>query len=287
MQHPHRFILTLSCPDVRGIVHRVTGFLAQHGGFILESAQFGDEDTEQFFMRVDFALEKNDVSLEALSAAFAAEVAAPFAMRWQMVPKARKPRVLIMVSQHGHCLQDLLYRTSAGQLAIEVPAIISNHQALEPIASHYQIPFHHWPVDATSRPAQEKSVLALMEKESIDLLVLARYMQILSPSMCQSLVGRAMNIHHSFLPSFKGARPYHQAYARGVKLIGATAHYVTTDLDEGPIIEQEVARVDHTQTPQQLAAIGADIEASVLARAVKYHSEHRVFLNGQKTVVFK
>jgi len=287
MQHPHRFILTLSCPDARGIVHRVTGFLAQHGGFILESAQFGDEDTERFFMRVDFALERGDVSLESLSANFSAEVAHPFSMRWQMVAKARKSRVLIMVSQHGHCLHDLLYRVSTGQLPVEVPAIISNHDALEPIASHYQIPFHHWPVGESSKLSQEKSVLALMEKESIDLLVLARYMQILSPAMCEQVAGRAINIHHSFLPSFKGAKPYQQAYMRGVKLIGATAHYVTTDLDEGPIIEQEVARVDHTQTPDELSAMGRDIESMVLARAVKYHSEHRVFLNGQKTVVFK
>ncbi|MCE2927019.1 MAG: formyltetrahydrofolate deformylase [Rickettsiales bacterium] len=287
MQHQHRFILTLSCPDVRGIVHQVTGFLASHNGFILESAQFGDESTERFFMRVDFALDEALSDLKMFKQAFQSQIAGPFNMQWHLVPKEQKSRVLIMVSQYGHCLHDLLYRHSTKQLPIEVAAIVSNHSVMESIAAHYQIPFHYWPVDEKSKAAQEKSVLGLMEKEAIDLLILARYMQILSPAMCEAVAGRAINIHHSFLPSFKGAKPYQQAYTRGVKLIGATAHYVTTDLDEGPIIEQEVARVDHTHTPDELSAIGRDIECSVLARAAKYHSEHRVFLNGQKTVVFR
>ncbi|MDE3061090.1 MAG: formyltetrahydrofolate deformylase, partial [Pseudomonadota bacterium] len=269
MMIDHRYILTLSCRDVRGIVAAVTGFLAEHFCFIIESAQFGDESTGTFFMRVDFAVEKGGPGEEALKKLFQDKVAGRFAMQWQMVGKQRKSRVLIMVSKYGHCLNDLLYRHSTGQLAIEIPAIVSNHEDWKQVAADWHgIPFHYLPVN-DSKARQEAAVLGLIEKHNIDVVVLARYMQILSEEMCKELQGRAINIHHSFLPSFKGAKPYHQAFSRGVKLIGATAHYVTTDLDEGPIIEQEVARVDHTQTPEDLAAIGHDIECLVLARALR------------------
>jgi len=280
-----RFILTLSCRDVRGIVAAVTGFLAEHYGFIIESAQFGDASTGQFFLRIEFALETDAVSENDLKKMFDAQVARRFAMRWHIADKQAKSRVMILVSKLGHCLNDLLYRRATDQLAIEVPAIVSNHKDLKHVADWHGLPFHHLP--AENKAKQEAQILALVEEHKVDVVVLARYMQILSPELCQTLQGRAINIHHSFLPSFKGARPYTQAFDRGVKLIGATAHYVTTDLDEGPIIEQEVARVDHTHQPDDLAAIGRDTECHVLARALKYHIEHRVLLNGAKTVVFK
>jgi formyltetrahydrofolate deformylase len=282
------YILTLSCNDARGIVAAVTGFLAEHYGFITESAQFGDESTGRFFMRVDFSIEAGGPDFEKLRWQFEEKVATHFGMQWQMVDKHRKSRALIMVSQQGHCLNDLLYRYKTGQLAIEIPAIVSNHESWRQAAQWHDIPFHHLPINGdAAKPAQEAKILALVESLDIDVVILARYMQILSAELCAKLQSRAINIHHSFLPSFKGAKPYEQAFGRGVKLIGATAHYVTTDLDEGPIIEQEVARVDHTQTPDDLTAIGRDIECAVLARALKYHTEHRVLLNGKKTVVFK
>ena len=282
-----RYILTLSCKDVRGIVAAVTGFLAEHYGFIIESAQFGDDSTGQFFMRVEFALEPAGPGEDELSKLFNDKVEKRFAMQWQLMGKHHKSRVLIMVSKHGHCLNDLLYRHTTGQLAIDVPAIISNHEDLKHIAEWHDIPFFHIPVVGGDKAGQEAKVLEIANRYAIDVVVLARYMQILSAQMCEQLQGRAINIHHSFLPSFKGARPYHQAFDRGVKLIGATAHYVTTDLDEGPIIEQEVARVDHTHQSDDLVAIGRDTECQVLARALKYHTEHRVLLNGHKTVVFR
>ena len=290
MTHTQHYILTLSCRDTRGIVAGVTNFLAESFGFILESAQFGDESTERFFMRVDFALEQGAPAIEALRLKFEAQVAKRFAMDWQIVDKKAKSRVLILVSKYGHCLNDLLYRHATGQLNIEIPAIISNHTDWEHVARWHDIPFYHFPLDgrdAARKAAQESHILSLVGQYAVDTVVLARYMQILSADMCQALAGRAINIHHSFLPSFKGAKPYQQAFDRGVKLIGATAHYVTTDLDEGPIIEQEVARVDHTHQPDDLAAIGRDLECQALARALKYHTEHRVFLNGRKTVVFR
>jgi formyltetrahydrofolate deformylase len=280
-----RFILTLSCKDVRGIVASVTSFLAEHYGFIIESAQFGDASTGQFFLRIEFSLESEHVSEDDLKRMFDAQVAKHFAMQWQITGKGAKSHVLIMVSKLGHCLNDLLYRCTTGQLAIEVPAIISNHGDLKHIADWHDIPFYHIPAEGKAK--QEAQILEIVQSHAIDVVVLARYMQILSADMCKKLEGRAINIHHSFLPSFKGARPYHQAFDRGVKLIGATAHYVTTDLDEGPIIEQEVARVDHTHQPDDLAAIGRDTECHVLAKALKYHIEHRVLLNGSKTVVFR
>ncbi|MFZ4124674.1 MAG: formyltetrahydrofolate deformylase [Rickettsiales bacterium] len=275
------YILTLSCADTRGIVASVTGFLAEHDGFIIESTQFGDPSTQRFFMRVHFSADKD------VSAQFAQKVADAFAMDWQLHDTSIKPRVLLMVSQHLHCLNDVLHRYRTGRLAIEIPAVISNHEAARGMVEWHGVPFHHLPVDAKNKSAQEAALWEIITREKIDVVVLARYMQILSPELSAKLRGKAINIHHSFLPSFKGAKPYHQAYARGVKLIGATAHYVTDDLDEGPIIEQEVERVDHSNSPDALASIGHDIESLVLARALKYHIERRVLLNGSKTVVFR
>lgn len=282
-----RYILTLSCDDVRGIVAAVTGFLAENHGFIIESAQFGDSSTQAFFLRIEFTVEQAGPTMDALKKRFHDQVAERFNMTWQIADKDRKSRVLIMVSKFGHCLNDLLYRYATQQLAIEIPAIISNHKDWEKAASWHNIPFYHCPMEQGKKAEQESKVMDIIKRHDIDVVVLARYMQVLSADMCEKLSGRAINIHHSFLPSFKGARPYQQAFDRGVKLIGATAHYVTTDLDEGPIIEQEVARVDHTNTPEDLTAIGRDTECLVLARALKFHTEHRVLLNGHKTVVFK
>ena len=281
-----RHILTLSCKDARGIVAAVTTFLADNFGFIIESAQFGDASTGQFFMRVEFALEQGASDTQALEKKFEVALAQRFGMQWQMVPKARKSRVLVMVSRYGHCLNDIIYRYSTAQLPIEIPAIVSNHEDWRHVAQWHDIPFHYLPVDKSAL-SHEHALLEIIAREKIDVVVLARYMQILSPELCKKLAGKAINIHHSFLPSFKGAKPYQQAFDRGVKLIGATAHYVTDALDEGPIIEQEIARVDHAHQPDDLAAIGHDIECVVLARALKYVSEHRVLLNGQKTVVFR
>jgi formyltetrahydrofolate deformylase len=282
-----RFILTLSCQDVRGIVAAVTGFLSENHGFIIESAQFGDSSTCTFFLRIEFTVEEAGPTIDALKKRFHDQVAERFGMQWQIVDKARKSRVLVMVSKFGHCLNDLLYRHATQQLAIEIPAIVSNHTDWEKVAQWHHIPFYHYPVEAGEKADQENKIRQVIKRHDIDVVVLARYMQVLSADLCETLSGKAINIHHSFLPSFKGARPYQQAFDRGVKLIGATAHYVTTDLDEGPIIEQEVARVDHTHTPEDLTAIGRDTECLVLARALKLHTEHRVLLNGHKTVVFK
>ena len=278
------YILTLSCPDRRGIVHAVTGFLLARGGNIEEAAQFNDHDTGLFFMRVQFTCA--DAPAERLRAELA-EFAAGFEMRWGLYPLAEPMRTVIFVSKEGHCLNDLLFRWKSGLLPLDIRAIISNHRDFYQLAASYNVPFHHIALTRANKEQAEARQMEIIEAEGAELVVLARYMQILSTPMCQRLAGRAINIHHSFLPSFKGAKPYYQAHDRGVKLIGATAHYVTADLDEGPIIEQDVARVDHTDAVEDLTAVGRDTESQVLARAVKWHGEHRVLLNGHRTVVFK
>lgn len=289
MTYPE-YILTLSCIDQRGIVHRVSGFLAEYGCNIIDSAQFGDAQSRLFFMRVHFASEDASIGDKTLREKFGA-LAASMQMNWQLHDARNKPRLLLMVSKIGHCLNDLLFRYKTGLLPVEISAIVSNHTDFYQLAASYNIPFHHLPVAAGAssemRRAQEQRIMEIIKANDIDLVVLARYMQILSPEMCAELKGLAINIHHSFLPSFKGAKPYYQAHDRGVKLIGATAHFVTSDLDEGPIIEQDVERVDHAMDPETLTAIGRDVECVVLARAVKWFVEHRVLLNGHKTVVFK
>jgi formyltetrahydrofolate deformylase len=281
-----RFILKLSCPDQAGIVHAVTGYLLAQGGNILTSAQHGDADHRRFFMRIEF---EAAADVGAMRAAFE-PLAKTLQMDWQLVARATKTRVLLLVSKLGHCLNDLLFRVQTGHLPIEIPAIVSNHRDFYQLAASHNIPFHHFPLLNASeeqKQAQERKIREVVEDNQIDLVVLARYMQILSPELCDFLSGRAINIHHSFLPSFKGAKPYHQAYERGVKLIGATAHYVTSHLDEGPIIEQEVARIDHSLPPEQLVAMGRDVECVTLARAIQWHAEHRVLMNGNRTVVFR
>ncbi|MDE2147378.1 MAG: formyltetrahydrofolate deformylase [Burkholderiales bacterium] len=292
-----QFVLTLACRDTQGIVHAVSGLLYQAGCNIVDSQQFGDLEGEDatglFFMRVHFQAPPHLASTATLATLFE-HTRQQFGMEVRLYALAARPRLLLMVSQHGHCLNDLLFRCQSGSLAVDIPAIVSNHRRFEGLAASYGIPFHHLPlaagadgrVAAEAKRAQEQQVEALIERERIDLVVLARYMQILSPEFCRALAGRAINIHHSFLPSFKGARPYFQAHARGVKLIGATAHYVTADLDEGPIIEQDVQRVNHTQSAEDYTAAGRDIECMVLARAVRWHVEHRVLVNGHKCVVF-
>jgi formyltetrahydrofolate deformylase len=283
------FVLTLSCEDTLGIVHAVTGFLVDHGCNIVDSAQFGDPDTHRFFMRVAFTCPPaaaGELTAQALRAAFA-PVAERFGMTHEIRDLAVKQRVAIMVSRYGHCLNDLLYRYESGDLAVEIPAIISNHRDFAGLAASYGVPFHYLPVTPQTQAATEAALLEIVARERVDLLVLARYMRILSDATCRQLTGRAINIHHSFLPSFKGANPYAQAYARGVKLIGATAHYVTSDLDEGPIIEQDVERVDHAAAVADFVAIGRDIECRVLAKAVKFHVAQRVLPNGPRTVVFR
>ncbi|MBU1442207.1 MAG: formyltetrahydrofolate deformylase [Gammaproteobacteria bacterium] len=278
------YILTLSCPDRVGIVHAVSGFLLEQGGNIEEAAQYNDHGTGLFFMRVRFACGDHS---EAVLAERISVLAGNFAMQWKLHAAAEPVKTVILVSKEGHCLNDLLFRCKSGLLAIDVRAIISNHRDFYQLAASYNIPFHHIPVTAATKAQGEARQLEIIESEGADLVVLARYMQILSNGLCERLAGRAINIHHSFLPSFKGAKPYYQAHDRGVKLIGATAHYVTADLDEGPIIEQDVERVDHTDTVDTLTARGRDTETQVLARAVKWHSEHRVLLNGHRTVVFR
>ena len=280
----HAYVLTLSCPDRRGIVHAVSGFLLEHGGNIEEAAQYNDHDTGLFFMRVQFACDSlDDAALRARLAPFAE----PFGMQWQLHTTSQPMRTVIMVSKEGHCLNDLLFRWKSGLLPLDIRAIVSNHREFYQLAASYNVPFHHIPVTAATKPQAEAKQYEIIEAEGAELVVLARYMQVLSDDLCRKLAGRAINIHHSFLPSFKGAKPYYQAHDRGVKLIGATAHYVTADLDEGPIIEQDVARVDHSATVEDLTAVGRDTESQVLARAVKWHSEHRILLNGHKTVIFK
>lgn len=281
----HVYVLTLSCADQRGIVFDVARFLIEHGGNILSSQQFDDQASASFFMRVEFEV-LDGPGLVTLREGFAS-VAGRFAMTWQMHDAGEKYRLLLMVSRFGHCLNDLLFRHSIGALNAEISVIVSNHRDFEGLATAHGVAFEHLPVTPDTKGAAERRLLDLVEGHGVHLVVLARYMQVLSDDLCKRLEGRAINIHHGLLPSFKGARPYHQAHSRGVKLIGATAHYVTADLDEGPIIEQEVARVDHTMDPEHLAAVGRDVECQALARAVQWHCEQRVLLNGQRTVVFR
>ncbi|MER5772398.1 formyltetrahydrofolate deformylase [Streptomyces sp. NPDC001985] len=279
-----QYVLTLACPDKQGIVHAVSSYLFITGCNIEDSQQFGDQDTGLFFMRVHFSAEA-PVTVDKLRASFAA-VGDSFQMDWQIHLAEEPMRIVLMVSRFGHCLNDLLFRSSIGALPVEIAAVVSNHTDFAELVSSYNIPFRHIPVTRENKPQAEAELLELVRAERVELVVLARYMQVLSDGLCRELSGRIINIHHSFLPSFKGAKPYHQAHARGVKLIGATAHYVTADLDEGPIIEQEVERVGHGVTPEQLVAVGRDVECQALARAVKWHAEHRILLNGRRTVVF-
>jgi formyltetrahydrofolate deformylase len=278
------YILTLSCPDRRGIVHAVSGFLLERGGNIEEAAQYNDHDTGLFFMRVQFACDQHTFDDLKLQLKFFAE---PLQMAWKLHATTQPMKTVILVSKEGHCLNDLLFRWKSGLLPVDIRAIVSNHREFYQLAASYNVPFHHIAVSKDNKAQAEAKQLEIIEAEGAELVVLARYMQILSDDLCRKLAGRAINIHHSFLPSFKGAKPYYQAHDRGVKLIGATAHYVTADLDEGPIIEQDVARADHSKTVEDLTAMGRDTESQVLARAVKWHSEHRVLLNGHKTVIFK
>ncbi|NML50174.1 formyltetrahydrofolate deformylase [Streptomyces sp. R302] len=279
-----QYVLTISCPDKQGIVHAVSSYLFITGCNIEDSQQFGDRDTGLFFMRVHFSAEA-PVTVEKLRASFAA-VGDSFQMDWQIHRADERMRVVLMVSKFGHCLNDLLFRSSIGALPVEIVAVVSNHTDFAELVASYDIPFRHIPVTKETKAEAEAELLALVEESNVELVVLARYMQVLSDELCKRLSGRIINIHHSFLPSFKGAKPYHQAHARGVKLIGATAHYVTADLDEGPIIEQEVERVGHEVTPDQLVAIGRDVECQALARAVKWHAERRILPNGRRTVIF-
>ncbi|MGA8247028.1 MAG: formyltetrahydrofolate deformylase [Nocardioides sp.] len=279
------FVLLLVCPDRPGIVHAVSGWLVEHGGNIVESQQFGDAQAGLFFMRIDFSLER-PAEATALRADFAG-IADGFGMDFDLWDSAAPYRTLIMVSKQLHCLNDLLFRTTTRSLQIEIPAVVSNHRDAEPLVRSYGLDFHHIPVTPETKQEAERQLLGLVDDLGIHLVVLARYMQVLSDDACRALTGRAINIHHSFLPSFKGARPYHQAFDRGVKLVGATAHYVTADLDEGPIIEQDVTRVDHTYSQDELVTAGRDVEAQVLARAVRWHTQSRVMLNGHRTVVFR
>ena len=298
MSQAHQFVLTLACKDAKGIVHAVSGLLYQAGCNIVDSQQFGDlegdDATGLFFMRVHFQAPPQLADATTLASLFE-HTRQQFGMQVHFHALATNQRVLLMVSQHGHCLNDLLFRWKSGSLRVDIPAIVSNHRSFEALAASYGIPFHHLPlaagkdgkVSAETKRAQEQQIESLIAAERVDLVVLARYMQILSQPFCEALAGRAINIHHSFLPSFKGARPYFQAHARGVKLIGATAHYVTADLDEGPIIEQDVQRVDHSLSAEDFTAVGRDIESMVLARAVRWQVEHRVLINGHKCVVFR
>ena len=281
------FVLTLTCPDRAGIVHAVTGLLVEQRGNILESQQFSDLAENRFFMRVRFAIEGAGAeTLERLRSAFA-PVAERWGMTWELWDAGAPYRTLILVSKFSHCLNDLLFRWSSGSLQIDVVGVVSNHPDCERLVASYGVPYHHVPVTADTKADAEKRLLELVDDEGVDLVVLARYMQALSDDTCRRLTGKAINIHHSFLPSFKGARPYHQAFDRGVKLVGATAHYVTGDLDEGPIVEEDVMRVDHRFDAAELAAAGRDVESQVLSRAVRWHAESRVLLNGSKTVVFR
>ena len=278
------FVLTLSCPDKPGIVYAVSSFLVQHSANIIASQQYGEPDGGLFFMRVHFSVPQPGRATAELERDFT-WVAEAFHMTWQLHDKSERIKTLLMVSQLGHCLNDLLFRWRSGSLPIDITGVVSNHEAYRDLTESYKLPFHYIPVTPASKPAAEAKLLSLIDETQTQLVVLARYMQILSTEVCKRVEGRMINIHHSFLPSFKGARPYHQAYGKGVKLVGATAHYVTPDLDEGPIIEQGLVRVDHSYTPERLVEAGRDVEAQVLARAVTWHAEHRVLLNGNRTVV--
>jgi len=278
------FILTLSCPDKPGIVYAVSSFLVQHSANIIDSQQYGEPDGGLFFMRVHFSVPPPGRPTAELERDFS-WVAEAFHMAWRIHAATERIRTLLMVSQLGHCLNDLLFRWKSGSLPIDITGVVSNHETFRDLTESYRLPFHYIPVTPDTKPAAEARLLALIDETKTELIVLARYMQILSTEVCKRVEGRMINIHHSFLPSFKGAKPYHQAHAKGVKLVGATAHYVTPDLDEGPIIEQGLMRVDHSYSAQRLAEAGRDVEAQVLARAVTWHAEHRVLLNGNRTVV--
>ncbi len=279
------FSLLLVCPDRKGIVAAVAGFLSDHDASIVEAKQFNDQLTRRFYMRAVFtAVGPRFVEVEQLRSQFA-KLASDYEMTWQIEDTARRIRVLIAVSKLGHCLNDLLHRWRSGVLPVDIVGVVSNHEDLRDLVEWHRIPYHYLPVTAATREQQEATMMELFSGYQADLMVLARYMQILSNDLCRSLAGRCINIHHSFLPSFKGARPYHQAYERGVKIIGATAHYVTPDLDEGPIIEQAVERVGHEHTPERFQEIGRDLEAIVLSRAVRWHAERRILLDGQRSVI--
>ena len=281
-----KYVLTLSCPDQPGIVAEVSGLLAESGCNITSSDQYGDEKSGCFFMRVAFTPNTEGHTCDSLKAAIS-PLGDKFTMQWTLHNASKPQRVLIMVSKFDHCLMDILYRKERGALFMDVPAVISNHKQAYKLTASYDIQYHHWPVSPETKDQQEQKLLNLIDDEKIDLIVLARYMQVLSNKACEKLAGKVINIHHSFLPSFKGAAPYQQAFEKGVKLIGATAHYVTADLDEGPIIEQNVARVNHAMTASDMVAAGRDVERVTLAEALKLHLEHRVLINGSKTVVFK
>ncbi|MET3904677.1 formyltetrahydrofolate deformylase [Paenarthrobacter sp. 4246] len=279
-------VLTLDCPEGPGIVHAVSGFLLEHGCDIIDNKQFGDRAEGHFFMRVHFASDGDASTVDALREAFA-PVGDKYSMNWQLQPQGYKRRVLIMVSKFGHCLNDLLFRARIGELPIDVVGVVSNHTDHQGLAEWHGIPFFHIPVTAATKPAAEGRLLEIIDELDVELIVLARYMQVLSDDLARKLDGRAINIHHSFLPSFKGAKPYHQAYARGVKTVGATAHYVNGELDEGPIIAQQVVEVDHTFGPDDLVAAGRDTECKALSNAVRWHCEGRIILNGNRTIVLK
>jgi len=284
---PHQYVLTVACPEANGIVRAVSDFLYQRGATISEAAQHRDPVIDRFFMRVELEEQEVDLpSVEKLDEDFAS-LAQQFEMQWEFFDLRYKPRVLLAVSRHGHCLVDILHRWSSGVLPAEVVGVVSNHNDMRDITEWYGLPYYHLPVTTQTKDEQEGQILEVIEAQQVDVLALARYMQILSPRLCEAMAGRAINIHHSFLPGFKGANPYRQAYMRGVKIIGATAHYVTTDLDEGPIIEQSVERIDHNFDIEELVQIGRDAECAAFARALKWHCEHRIIINGNKTVVFK
>jgi formyltetrahydrofolate deformylase len=286
-RQPHQYVLTVSCPEANGIVRAVSDFLFQRGATISEAAQHRDPVIDRFFMRVEFEEQEVDLpSVEKLNEDFA-ELASHFEMKWEFFDLRHKPRLLLAVSRHGHCLVDILHRWSSGVLPADVVGVVSNHDDMRDMTEWYGLPYYHLPVTADTKAEQEGKILDIIAEQQVDVLGLARYMQILSPRLCEAMAGRAINIHHSFLPGFKGANPYRQAYMRGVKIIGATAHYVTTDLDEGPIIEQSVERIDHNFDIEELVQIGRDAECAAFARALKWHCEHRIIINGNKTVVFK
>ena len=278
------YVLTVTCPTTRGIVAAIANYLADQGCNITDSSQYDDLLTGQFFMRVTFASETG-AGLAELQAGFA-PVADSFAMKWAMHDAGAKMKVLLMVSNFGHCLNDLLYRWRIGALPIDIVGVVSNHMTYQKVVVNHDLPFHHIKVTKENKPQAEARLMEVVEESGAELIVLARYMQILSDALCQKMSGRIINIHHSFLPSFKGANPYKQAFERGVKLIGATSHYVTADLDEGPIIEQDTVRITHAQSPDDYVSLGRDVEAQVLARAIHAHVQHRTFINGNKTVVF-
>jgi formyltetrahydrofolate deformylase len=287
MANNKEFIFIMTCPDTVGIVAAVTTFIMNQGGFICSSSHYGDPSTNRFFMRTVFQLVgAGNRDRDSLRREFQ-PIADKYSMQWDIHDKDYRPKVLIAVSKFGHCLNDLLHKTKTGQIGIDIPAVVSNHLEMREIVEWYNIPYYHLPITKETKQSQEQKIIKMIDDLKINLVVLARYMQILSPEATQALSGRCINIHHSFLPSFKGAAPYQQAYNRGVKLIGATAHYVTSELDEGPIVEQAVERVDHSFSLDDIIMTGRDLETVVLSRAVKWHIEHRVLLNGNKTVVFK